>query len=175
MDVRSIDRSSYSHLHFAFGTITSDYSVSVDSAPGQADQFGYFKALAGVNKVLSFGGWSFSTNADTNPIFRNGVTSAQRATFAKNVVNFANQNNLDGLDFDWEYPGAPGGNGMPPGSPDDGANYLAFLKMVRSALPSGKTLSIAAPASYWYLRGFPIADISKVVDYIVFMTYDLHG
>lgn len=39
----------------------------------------------------------------------------------------------------------------------------------------GKTVSIAAPASYWYLRAFPIAEMSKVVDYIVFMTYDLHG
>lgn len=36
-------------------------------------------------------------------------------------------------------------------------------------------MSIAAPASYWYLKGFPIANISDVVDYIVYMTYDLHG
>jgi GH18 family chitinase len=40
-------------------------------------------------------------------------------------------------------------------------------------LLSGKSLSIAAPASYWYLKNFPIAAISKVVDYIIFMTYDL--
>ncbi|KAL1897648.1 hypothetical protein Sste5346_003956 [Sporothrix stenoceras] len=26
-----------------------------------------------------------------------------------------------------------------------------------------------------YLRGFPIAEMSAVVDYIVYMTYDLHG
>jgi len=42
-------------------------------------------------------------------------------------------------------------------------------------LPAGKTLSIAAPASYWYLKAFPIEAISAVVDYIVYMTYDLHG
>lgn len=46
--------------------------------------------------------------------------------------------------------------------------------MLKNLLP-GKTVSIAAPASYWYLKAFPIAEISKVVDYIVFMTYDLHG
>jgi chitinase len=79
------------------------------------------------------------------------------------------------VDFDWEYPGAPDIPGIPPGSPQDGPNYLAFLKLVRAALPAGKTLSIAAPASYWYLRGFPIADMSQVVDYIIYMTYDLHG
>lgn len=47
--------------------------------------------------------------------------------------------------------------------------------MVRARLPAGKTLSIAAPASYWYLKGFPIKEIAEVVDYIVYMTYDLHG
>jgi GH18 family chitinase len=46
--------------------------------------------------------------------------------------------------------------------------------VLKNLLP-GKTVSIAAPASYWYLKQFPIAQISKVVDYIVFMTYDLHG
>lgn len=40
---------------------------------------------------------------------------------------------------------------------------------------NGRSLSIAAPASYWYLKAYPIGKISKVVDYIVFMTYDLHG
>lgn len=47
--------------------------------------------------------------------------------------------------------------------------------MVLKNLLVDKSVSIAAPASYWYLKGFPIAHISKVVDYIVYMTYDLHG
>lgn len=50
-----------------------------------------------------------------------------------------------------------------------------MLQMMRDKLPAGKTLSIAAPASYWYLKAFPIKEIAKVVNYIVFMTYDLHG
>lgn len=64
-----------------------------------------FKKLTGVKKIMSFGGWSFSTDYDTFPIFRQGVTAAQRQTFATNVAKFAVDNNLDGLDFDWEYPG----------------------------------------------------------------------
>lgn len=51
---------------------------------------------------------------------------------------------------------------------------MAFLALLKNLLP-GKSVSIAAPASYWYLKGFPIDKISKIVDYIVFMTYDLHG
>jgi GH18 family chitinase len=52
---------------------------------------------------------------------------------------------------------------------------LEFLRLVREALPAHLTVGIAAPASYWYLRGFPIAEMSEVVDYIIYMTYDLHG
>lgn len=41
--------------------------------------------------------------------------------------------------------------------------------------PIEKTVSIAAPASYWYLKNFPIEEMAKTLDYIVYMTYDLHG
>jgi chitinase len=34
---------------------------------------------------------------------------------------------------------------------------------------------MTAPASFWYLQNLAIDAISNVVDYIVFMTYDLHG
>jgi spore germination protein YaaH len=64
---------------------------------------------------------------------------------------------------------------IPRGDPIDGPNYLAFLKLLRASLPVDKSLFIAAPASYWYLRAFPITDIGTVVDYIVYMTHDLHG
>lgn len=49
-----------------------------------------------------------------------------------------------------------------------------FLVILKNLLP-GKTVSIAAPSSYWYLKQRPIYVVGKVVDYIVFMTYDLHG
>jgi chitinase len=172
MDARQIDVTKYTHIHFAFAGVTPDLQVDVS---GVQDQFTKFLRLNNVLRILSFGGWSFSTLADTAPIFRNGVTDAQRGTFAASVADFVVKNNLDGVDFDWEYPGATDIAGTPPGSPQDGTNYLAFLTVLRTKLPAAKTISIAAPASFWYLKGFPISDIAKVVDYIIFMTYDLHG
>ncbi|KAL5045986.1 hypothetical protein BDW71DRAFT_207965 [Aspergillus fruticulosus] len=162
----------YTHIHFAFADITTDFQVDVSSVQ---DQFDGLLELPDVAKVLSFGGWSFSTDLDTFPIFRQGVSDANRDAFANAVVAFAVEHDLDGLDFDWEYPGAPDIPGIPAGDEGDGERYLQFLKTVRSRLPASKTLSIAAPASYWYLKGFPIKEMSEVVDYIVFMTYDLHG
>ncbi|UNI18137.1 hypothetical protein JDV02_004426 [Purpureocillium takamizusanense] len=69
------------------------------------------------------------------------------------------------------YPGAP----VPPGDKADGSNYLALLTEVRKLLPAGKTLSISAPASFWYLKGFPIDRMEPLLDYIVYLMYDLHG
>jgi GH18 family chitinase len=146
---------------------------------------------------VSFGGWTFSTDSSTYWIFREGVTSANRGTLAQNVANFLTSNGLDGVDFDWEYPGvsyytsstshnrgpgltrnykAPDSiEGIPPGLVTDGPNYLKFLITLKRKLPAGMSLSIAAPASYWYLKAFPIELMSDTLDYIVYMTYDLHG
>lgn len=167
-----INESIYTHIHYAFGNITTDYQINDG---GYTQQFQYFSTqLKQAKRIMSFGGWDFSTNPDTYMIFREGVTAANRQTLAQNMAAFITSNGLDGVDIDWEYPGAPDIPGIPPASTDDGANYLLFLQELRSLLPS-KSISISAPASYWYLRGFPIADMAKVVDYIVFMTYDLHG
>jgi len=50
-----------------------------------------------------------------------------------------------------------------------------MLASMKAAMPASKTVSLTAPASFWYLQHFPIQAISEVVDYVVYMTYDLHG
>lgn len=172
MMVSSIPASKYTHIHFAYANITSTFTISV---AGASNEFDEFVGISGAKRIVSFGGWAFSTDPSTYMIFREGVKLANRQQLAQNVVDFITAHDLDGVDFDWEYPGEPDIAGIPAGSPEDGANYLAFLQEVRSLLPSGKSISIAAPASYWYLRGFPIADMAKVLDYIVYMTYEVHG
>ncbi|ENH66898.1 Killer toxin subunits alpha/beta [Fusarium oxysporum f. sp. cubense race 1] len=161
MDVRTITSaftSGWTHVHFAFANITSDYKVSVKDTYGQ---FKNLKGLKGIMRIIAFGGWSFSVGVDTYTILREAVKPANREAFANEIVHFVKDHGLDGVEFDWEYP-------------DEPANYLKFLQLVKSKLPSDKSLSIAAPASFWYLKQFPIAAISRTVDYIVYMTYDLH-
>jgi GH18 family chitinase len=61
--------------------------------------------LKGPKRIISFGGWDFSTGPDTYTIFRDGVNVVNRNKLATNIANFVNQHNLDGVDIDWEYPG----------------------------------------------------------------------
>ncbi|KAI4685538.1 uncharacterized protein J4E84_006266 [Alternaria hordeiaustralica] len=173
-DASQIDTSQYTHVHFAFGTLTSNFEVEVGDKLSTYN-FGEFKRIKGAKKILSFGGWAFSTEPATYSIFRDGVTSANRMKMAVNIALFIEMHDLDGVDIDWEYPGAPDIPGIPPASKADGPNYLAFLAVLRNLLPSSKTVSICAPSSYWYLKQYPIESIGRVVDYIVYMTYDLHG
>ncbi|KAG2172398.1 hypothetical protein INT43_004940 [Umbelopsis isabellina] len=169
--IRDIDLSSYTHVHYSFADILPDYTVYLDQLAKA--QFNDFKSLSGVKKIISFGGWGISTSPPTFQHLRLMVQNPDK--YVNALVAFVADNNLDGIDIDWEYPGATDIPGIIPGLPSDGPDYLNFLTMLRARLPSSKSISIAAPASYWYLKNFPIVQMSKIIDYIVFMTYDLHG
>ena len=167
-------KSSFNIIHFAFIDITSDFHLNASAVQ---DQFDALKKIdsSKQKRVISIGGWAQSTEPATFALFRTGVQEAHRAEFAKNVVQFVVDHGLDGIDCDWEYPAEPDIPGIPADNIESAKNYLLFLQAVKGLLPSGKTLSIAAPASYWYLKAFPIKAIARTVDYIVYMTYDLHG
>ncbi|PKK52047.1 hypothetical protein CI102_2177 [Trichoderma harzianum] len=162
----------YTHIHWAFGDVKSDMSVSVNDTYGQWDGF---MRLKDVKKIVSFGGWGFSTGVASYEVLRKAMSPESRDRFVSNVVSFVKEANIDGIDLDWEYPGAPDIPGIPAGLPSDTRNYLDTLRALRKALPAKYSVSIAVPASYWYLRPFPIQEMSQVVDYIVYMAYDLHG
>lgn len=104
MDAGQIDTEKYTHIHFGFGTLTLDFNVKVGDALSQYE-FEQFKQLTGVKRILSIGGWDFSTSPDTYTTFREGVKSANRMTMAENIANFVEEHDLDGVDIDWEYPG----------------------------------------------------------------------
>ena len=179
----------YTHMHWAFASVGEDLSIYVNDTH---NQWKGFKGLKDVKKIVSFGGWGFSTEQSTYDILRKAMDPDHRDRFVKNLVAFAKDTGVDGIDIDWEYPGvsiphsicpvtiskclkAPDIPGIPPGRKSDAPNYLATLKALRKELPDKYSISIAAPASYWYLKAFPIGEMAKVVDYIVYMAYDLHG
>ncbi|KAM5353884.1 hypothetical protein ACJ41O_000534 [Fusarium nematophilum] len=162
------------HVHFAFSGITADYDVNIpEDVKKQFDVFD--KMDAPFKKILSFGGWAESTDAATFQRYRDVVKPEYRSVFAANIVKFLEKRkSFDGVDIDWEYPGATD-QGIPAGDRTDGLYYHRFLSVLRNLLPSSKSLSIALPGSFWYLKPFPVDQMAKVLVYFVFMTYDLHG
>jgi hypothetical protein len=49
----------FSHVHFAFAATTNDFQVDLSAVQ---DQFDKFVNLEGFKRILSLGGWSFSTS-----------------------------------------------------------------------------------------------------------------
>ena len=107
-------------IHWAFGEIDSATwkPVIKESRNGQ---WAEFKALKKVKKIVSFGGWAASTEAATYNIIRSAIIT-NRNLFATNLATFAKAEGIDGIDIDWEYPGAPDilVDGAPIGKTTDG-------------------------------------------------------
>ncbi|KAF2809813.1 putative glycosyl hydrolase, family 18 [Mytilinidion resinicola] len=174
MWVDEID-TSYTHIHFAFANITrGDFNVDISDEKAK-EQFEIFKGMTGVKKIISFGGWDFSTAPGTFSVLREAVLPANRDKFKSNLIAFMNKHNLDGIDVDWEYPGAPDIPSIPSDDPQNGMNYYKLLSSLKASVGSSKSVSFAAPASFWYLKSFPIKQMAQDIDYIIYMTYDLHG
>lgn len=104
-DASQINTNHYTHIHFAFGLITPDFKVDMGDALTKFQFQQFIRITAGPKRIISFGGWDFSTGPNTYHIFRDGVTDANRNTLARNIAQFVLDNNLDGVDIDWEYPG----------------------------------------------------------------------
>ncbi|CBF79744.1 hypothetical protein AN7613.2 [Aspergillus nidulans FGSC A4] len=161
----------YSHIHWAFVSINSDFQISVNDTYNQWEDF---ISLKGVKRIASFGGWGYSINSASYDVLREAMFPENVDTFIVSIMEFVADNNLDGVDFDWEYPGAADVLNISPGLESDGPNYIAFIKKLRKIFPSDKTISVAAPATYWHLKSFPI-EMWQHVDYLIYMTYDFHG
>jgi chitinase len=128
----------------------------------------------GIKVWISLGGWTFSdNNTDTQSVWGDlASTPSSRSTFTSNLYNFMKQWGFDGVDLDWEYPGAPDRGGHE----EDSQNYVLLLEQMSAAFAvSGSNigLSFTAPTSYWYLRWFKIDLMAKYVNWINLMTYDL--
>ncbi|KAI8316648.1 Killer toxin subunits alpha/beta [Colletotrichum sp. SAR11_59] len=173
MKITAMDVTPYTHIHLAFGVVTTGtYAIDVSHIQ---EQWELFQQMSGFKKILSLGGWAFSAEPATYFIFRDAVNPANQDNFVANIVAFVQDNDLDGIDIDWEYPAAPDIPDIPAGTAEDAANYLTFFTKLRAAMPSDKSVSFCAPASFWYLKGYHIEEMAELADYIVYMTYDLHG
>ncbi|KAJ1335786.1 chitinase [Microdochium nivale] len=162
--------SDITHLHFSFATLSPTFDVLIGA--DMTEQFALFKTMTTTKKILVIGGWTFSTSPSTYTIFRNMVaTDANINDAVGKIGNFLRANNLDGVDFDWEYPGSVDTAGLPAAPANEGARYNLFLQAMRKNIPL-KSLAIAAPASYYYLKNYPVAALAPSLDYMVVMTYD---
>lgn len=171
--VSNINPNLCTHYMYAFAILDgSTYNiVTVDSwADISLKGYANFVAMKSKNPnmktMISLGGWTDSTDG-TRKYSRLVSNSANIAAFVKNALNFLATYKFDGLDIDWEFPS----------SAADKAGYSALLTALRTAFnPYGYILSAAvASGSATIDNGYDVPTLSKTLDFINLMTYDMHG
>ncbi|CEL11918.1 hypothetical protein ASPCAL15012 [Aspergillus calidoustus] len=127
---------------------------------------------------ISVGGWTFNDDGAYQSIFtKMAADTSLTHRFAENLIEFMDKYGFDGVDIDWEYPGADDRGGRK----EDYTNYPKMMSGLRRALQGSNRyskkwgLSLTVPTSYWYLRWFDIKMLEMVVDEFNLMAYDLHG
>ncbi|KAJ7114949.1 hypothetical protein C8R44DRAFT_984268 [Mycena epipterygia] len=170
-----ISAETLTHINFAFALISSSFNV-VEMSPGDSDLWKRTTALKSRNPTLkvflSIGGWTFN-DPPTAKIFSDMVGSdASTKTFITSLLRVFETYGFDGLDVDWEYPGASDRGGVPA----DTKNYVTFMAAVKKAFSGpGYGLTFTAPSSFWYLQHFDLPGLLEHADWVNVMTYDLHG
>jgi chitinase len=138
---------------------------------------------------ISIGGWSwsagFSAAASTEASRKAFVSSCIQTYIAGNFTDPANYNVtqpgiFDGIDIDWEYPGACGNTCAY--SPSDTENFTLLLQEFRRQLDAmtavthkSYDLSFAAPAGPDDYSLIQLGEVQKSVTFVNLMTYDLNG
>ena len=98
-------------------------------------------------------------------------TAANRKAFINSLLQFMQTYGFDGVDLDWEYPGADDRGGIE----EDTANFVTLLQEMRETWGSRFGISATVPSSYWYLRWFDVEAMQNYLDWFNIMSYDIHG
>lgn len=121
----------------------------------------------GVKVMASIGGWSMSKHFPEM-----AADPVKRARFIEDCKTLIEMG-FDGIDLDWEYPGAAGMNFT--GTQADFANFTILAQEIRNAIGPGKLLTTVMPANPASLVGYEWPQISQLFDYFNVMTYDYNG
>ncbi|KAK2042639.1 family 18 glycosyl hydrolase [Colletotrichum somersetense] len=174
--VSSIPWEKYTDVKYAFAETMADGSLNLSkSAPDQIPAFVAAAKAHNVKALISMGGWGGSM------YFSSAIaTPENRTAFVKTALDLVAQYDLDGLDFDWEYPNRQG-LGCNTINANDTANFALFLQELRQKSPKQLYLTAAASLFPWndatgaQSTNGALAPFAESLDYLMVMGYDIYG
>ena len=146
----------------------------LDQAP--TENFRKFTSLKKLHPDVKFlvalGGWLDSSIPKYSVLLAN---STKISKFVAHAVTFLQKYEFDGLDVDYEYPAWDGHGHDAPDT--DRKGFTDLIKQLSDAFkPLGLQLTAAVPANKDVMdEGYEVAEISKHLDAIHLMSYDMHS
>jgi len=146
------------HIIYAFAFADSNGAYRPVEAPEKLDAVVKAAHAAGVKVLISVGGW----NEGDDRAFEAISTHPERIQrFVQGTLNLLAAFHLDGVDIDWEFPGA-----------DTAAGYASMAQALSAALhPQGALVTLAVSAAD--VNGQFITDEAwQASDWVNIMAYD---
>lgn len=169
------------HINYAFAVIDQDtHKLTLPNPEQDSENLAELRQLRKshpeLKLVISAGGW------DGSIYFSDIAATAQsRDAFAQSCLDLLLEQDLDGIDLDWEYP-VSGGPANMVHRPEDKQNFTLLLKAIREKLDRQEArtgrdycLTIAGGADASYLEKIEPKAVAEVTDFIFFMGYDYCG
>lgn len=160
-------------INYAFGHIR-DAVIHVDHFKHYVQLRENLKDHPHIKVLLSTGGWTADGFSQAMQ------TEEGRQSMAGSGIELVKSLKLDGLDWDWEYPGVPAGGIH--ATPQDRDNFTLFLLLMRKKLDelgkqTGKRYlqTVAVGAHGRLTSGYDIPRVIDSLDTVNLMTYDLWG
>lgn len=173
--VDDIDASLCTHYIYGFATLDASTYTMVpfdpDTDVGSKNFYEQFVNLRikYPNKkfLIAIGGWVDSRTSKYSTLL---ASATRRANFVTKAVEFIKKYRFDGLDLDYEYPAYEQ-------SATEKTTFALWVKELKAAFePYGWELTAAVAAGKSTIdAGYDVPEISKYLDAIHLMTYDLHG
>jgi len=173
-----IDPTLCTHIIFAFVNLVDGTHLEPASwnDVGAKGLYSRTQALKNINPnvkiLLAVGGWTVGSD----PFIPMISNPNNRRAFVHDVVDYLRSNGFDGLDMDWEFPGARGSE------KEHKFLFTELLKELQTAFQQEtrgreKLLLTMATAggSYFINKAYETTKVAQHVDYLLLMAYNYHG
>lgn len=165
LPAEKLDFSVLTHICHAFVTLNADGSLHVGEKY-LYPELNKAAHAAGRKVLVSLGGGGGGKSVDGFPPV--AANPALRALFIRNLLDFCEKNEYDGVDFDWEYPK----------NAKERSDHATLVEELRAAaVKRGKPflITMANTGRMDSDSVFDLRRLNKSLDWFNVMTYDFHG